>query len=256
MRAALLTIALLMTVSLPARAAEMSKEKRALVSELITLSNVHAFGAGFMVQMLTVASPEVTADQRAEAIRMMMDNAEMRQMIDDSVMSSYDAFSESELRKLIAFYKSPLGRKNAAAHLRIATEGRGAVAEKTGAALKESLARSKSLRTMADMRSLATASEAYATDFNHYPDATTVHQLAPIIQPIYIRTAPLQDAWDHDFVYMSFNNRSSYRIVSAGPDGVVASESRKAGTRPSKKSDDIIYENGEFIQAPPDVPTR
>src|SRR4051794_34746996 len=55
--------------------------------------------------------------------------------------------------------------------------------------------RAKQRRTMADIRSLAAAVEAYASDNNEYP-AT----VAPL-SPKYIKTVPSKDGWGRDFEY-------------------------------------------------------
>jgi hypothetical protein len=174
---------------------------------------------------------------------------EGRKMIEESLVSSYDGFTESELRQLIAFYKTDLGRKYAETNLRIGTEGRGQVAAQTGAALKKSLERSKILRTMADMRSLAVAAESYAVDTNVYPDARDVDGLAAIVQPTYIRTAPRVDAWGNKFAYAIAADHNGYRIVSGGPDGTIAG-ANKAFNAKVTKNDDIVFENGSFLQEP------
>ena len=61
--------------------------------------------------------------------------------------------------------------------------------------------------TMSDMRSLATALEAYAKDRDSYPSGASFSVVVASIQPNYIRKAPTRDAWGHDFHY------------TAGPDG-------------------------------------
>jgi hypothetical protein len=72
---------------------------------------------------------------------------------------------------------------------------------------------------MSDLRSLATALEAYAVDHKIYPAATTLSELLPMIQPIYIRKAPAVDAWGHAYVYVPSPDGKSYRLVSPGCDG-------------------------------------
>src|SRR5438105_3942975 len=53
--------------------------------------------------------------------------------------------------------------------------------------LLTAMERSKQRRTMADMRSIATAVEAYAQVNNkHYPDAVSMDQLAQKLSPAYI----------------------------------------------------------------------
>jgi len=83
--------------------------------------------------------------------------------------------------------------------------------------------------TMSDMKSMATAIEAYAIDNKAYPAAESIEALLAAIQPIYIRKAHAHDAWGHPFVYVPSADRQSYRLVSAGADGRV---DRGTGDKP------------------------
>lgn len=119
-------------------------------------------------------------------------------------------------------------------------------------------------RTMGDMRSLATAVEAYAVDFNRYPpsgssDGTVAagrgaridRTLAGYVSPTYIRQAPLSDGWNSWFIYECDAEGSHYQFQSAGRDGLLqTSQSRGATTDPNA---DLIYRDGQFVQWPKDV---
>src|SRR5262245_57595467 len=60
------------------------------------------------------------------------------------------------------------------------------------------------MRTMANLRALGTAVEAYAEDHNAYPPGkTTVAELEPYLVPDYIKNLPLQDYWGNDLQYVS-----------------------------------------------------
>jgi general secretion pathway protein G len=110
-------------------------------------------------------------------------------------------------------------------------------------------------RTMADMRSLATACEAYATDNNHYPEAVNVAALAPLLTPTYIREVPSKDAWTHDLRYQTWSRErdlDSYGIASGGKDGAFEHETVQEYT-PGATSNfdcDLVYANGSFVQYP------
>jgi len=73
--------------------------------------------------------------------------------------------------------------------------------------------------TMSDMRSLATALEAYAKDNHVYPTGTTIEALVAAVQPSYMRKAHATDAWGRAYVYVPAADGTSYRLVSAGSDG-------------------------------------
>ena len=76
---------------------------------------------------------------------------------------------------------------------------------------------------------------------------------------------PAQDAWGHPFVYIGTANKQQYRIVSAGADGefeqrampMPQSADAKVEIRLTDRyEDDLIYENGQFVQVPRDIVER
>src|ERR1700748_3561064 len=74
--------------------------------------------------------------------------------------------------------------------------------------LLTAMQRSKQKRTMADMRSLATAWEARATDVNRYNAAGTTgfstitfDDLNTYLAPTYVKKLPQNDAWNTPYVY-------------------------------------------------------
>lgn len=119
-------------------------------------------------------------------------------------------------------------------------------------------------RTMGYMRSLATAVEAYAVDFDRYPpsgssDGTIAagrgarmdRTLAGYVSPTYIRRAPLSDGWNSWFIYECDAEGSHYQFQSAGKDGLLqTSQAIGATTDPNA---DLIYRDGQFVQWPKDV---
>jgi len=126
--------------------------------------------------------------------------------------------------------------------------------------LLTAMQRSKQKRTMADMRSVATAWEARATDTNTYtaagltfidpttPISTTV---AGVLEPTYIKKCPRTDAWGTSFEVGA--NSTQYSIESLGKD---ASED-SGTTGPTTKFDcDIIFSDGTFIEYPEGVQTQ
>ena len=65
--------------------------------------------------------------------------------------------------------------------------------------LLNAIDRGKQKRTMADLRSIGTAVEAYSIDNNVYPVVATMALLEAEIGPLYIRTAPTKDGWSRTF---------------------------------------------------------
>ncbi len=86
--------------------------------------------------------------------------------------------------------------------------------------LLNAIDRGKQKRSMVDLRSVATAIEGYAIEFNFYPvagDMTSLAAAATSVVPQYIATMPMQDAWRNDFYLHS--EALGYTIASGGKDG-------------------------------------
>jgi type II secretion system protein G len=119
--------------------------------------------------------------------------------------------------------------------------------------LLTAMQRSRQKRTMADMRSIATAWEARATDTNSY-NAAGITWPAPstMLSPTYIKRVPTYDGWGTQF-YVGIA-QSSYSILSAGADET-ATQTNNTGTV-SQTSDfdcDIIFSEGNFVVYPEGV---
>ena len=130
--------------------------------------------------------------------------------------------------------------------------------------LLTAMQRSKQKRTMADMRSIATAWEARATDTNTYTAAgasvggvtfvdpdTAITGLAGILSPTYIKKCPTVDAWNTGYEVGS--NATQYSIQSFGKD-----KSEGIGnTSPTTKFDcDIVFADGTFVVYPEGVQSQ
>ena len=113
--------------------------------------------------------------------------------------------------------------------------------------LLNAIDRGKQKRSMADIRSLGTAVEEYSIDNNVYPVAADMATLEGIVEPVYIRTAPLQDGWGRDFVVASTN--VTYSIGSGGKDGGTLTACTGAPTC-GDFDDAIIFVDGQFVQWP------
>ncbi len=110
--------------------------------------------------------------------------------------------------------------------------------------------------TMARLRSLATACEAYATDNNHYPKAWNVDELRPLLTPTYIKEMPSEDGWEHRLRYETWTEEQDfdhYAVGSPGKDGTferVSLKEYKPGTVTESFKADIVFANGNFVQYP------
>jgi general secretion pathway protein G len=141
------------------------------------------------------------------------------------------------------------------------------------------LNRSKQKRTMADMRSVAMATEAFGVDNSKYPaiEGNRLSALAKQIQPVYIKVVPEVDGWGHPMRYYSWQDANKeadkrdkesggfgfdesmrglhYAFVSAGRDGVFEHEhprDYRHGTR-ADFDNDVVFQDGIFTVYPEDV---
>jgi type II secretion system protein G len=121
--------------------------------------------------------------------------------------------------------------------------------------------RAKQKRSMGDMKSLATAIEAFATDQNFYPAAagfalpsglslptSTIGTVAASLGPTYLRVVPLVDGWNSYLAYGTSTSRSDFALRSAGADGAL--DAAPAFGVTTNFNDDIILVDGTFVQFP------
>jgi hypothetical protein len=100
--------------------------------------------------------------------------------------------------------------------------------------IQTAVAKEKALRTTADLRTLATALEAYHREGGSYVNADTGSALIDHLSPRYLVSIIRLDAWSHEIVYKG--THASYRLASTGADG-------KPDT-----DDDIVFENGRLVK--------
>ena len=133
--------------------------------------------------------------------------------------------------------------------------------------LLNAIQRAKQRRTMGDIRTSATAVEAYAVDMNRYPPsagsydlpvgltaATTVGaNMYKYVSPTYVKAIPLTDGWNSWFNYATDSNGTVYAFLSGAKDGTCMAVT---GTPIGPTTDfnaDIVYANGSFLQWPEGV---
>jgi general secretion pathway protein G len=129
--------------------------------------------------------------------------------------------------------------------------------------LLNAVQRGKQKKTMADIRTLATAVEAYAVDNNNYPSAATCPGNAfsddgtalasnsfTTVVPTYITQLPGgkgEDGWGQALEYSLETAKTQYNIRSLGKD---KSKSTIVCGTTTNFNDDIMYSNGSFLQWP------
>jgi len=100
--------------------------------------------------------------------------------------------------------------------------------------IQTALRKEKALRTGADLRTIATALEAYRRDSGSYVQGDSSAALIDRLSPRYLSSVIRLDAWSGEFAYRG--SADAYRLSSFGPDG-------KPGT-----DDDIVFENGRLVK--------
>ena len=74
-------------------------------------------------------------------------------------------------------------------------------------------------RTLLEMRSVAIALSSYLIDNPTLPtDLASIDQVRPLIEPMYIGKAVLEDAWGTSLRVWVGPDRKAFRVVSAGSD--------------------------------------
>jgi len=139
--------------------------------------------------------------------------------------------------------------------------------------LLTAMQRSKQKRTMADMRSIATAWEAYATDHNAYNAAGAAStsadwvvanftafnysSLAGQLSPTYIRNTPKNDGWNNGYFYyldtLNSGAAQEYGIISGGKDRALQGATSYPPGPTNVFECDIVYSMGAFVAYPEGV---
>ena len=136
-----------------------------------------------------------------------------------------------------------------------------------GSNLLEAMNRSHQKRTMADMRTIATAWEARATDTNSYSvgasgksgseHRVTTADLARALEPTYIRQLPRADGWGTEFQFITGDEEiagqaQTYKVRSLASDRRSDRIANLTGST-TNLEDDIVYSNGSFVRFPENV---
>lgn len=116
--------------------------------------------------------------------------------------------------------------------------------------------RGRAKKSMADIRSIATALEAWAVDQGAYPAAGSLDELAPLLEGKYIAALPRKDQWGNPYRYHLLGDppvdRQEYWIISAGSDGTVEWADPRSYPEGATTdcACDIVYYNDHFRRYP------
>jgi len=119
--------------------------------------------------------------------------------------------------------------------------------------LLNAINRGRQKRTMADIRTIGTAIEAYAVDHASYPSVTVGlldGGLATLIEPTYVKRAPRTDGWNEGMRAVSV--LQTYSVGGSGRDKIFSTSALTGYTQgPTDNMDcDIIYSSGSFTVWP------
>ena len=128
--------------------------------------------------------------------------------------------------------------------------------------LLNAINRGRQKRSMADLRTVGTAVEAYAVDMAFYPNWNPNSQaqfdgtFMGFLEPTYVKTVPRRDGWRTGF-YGASESRF-YTLASAVRDKILEGALTSAaynGRVTSVMDCDIVYANGSFMSYPEGIQT-
>ena len=122
--------------------------------------------------------------------------------------------------------------------------------------LLNAINRGRQKRSMADVRTIGTAIEAYAVDMAFYPTyaaagVTAGSTLVGNLEPTYVKTVPREDGWRTPFYAMAESR--FYTLASAARDKLIGDLASFTAGITSDMDCDIVYSNGSFVQYPEGV---
>ena len=119
--------------------------------------------------------------------------------------------------------------------------------------LLNAINRGRQKRTMADIRTIGTAIEAYAVDNSTYPVVTTGpidSSIAAYVEPTYVKRAPRNDGWN--FPMRTLSIAQGYTVGGAARDKTFTNTALTGYTlgQTTNMDCDIMYSNGSFTVWP------
>jgi len=132
--------------------------------------------------------------------------------------------------------------------------------------LLTAMQRGRQKRTMADIRTIASAWEARATDVNQYSAAglswpatnSSATALKLRLEPTYVKNVPVYDGWSNTIQVGQSASGGSYSIKSYGADKSEdnTAVSAAAAITTGNFDCDIIYSDGAFVKYPEGVQSQ
>jgi type II secretion system protein G len=127
--------------------------------------------------------------------------------------------------------------------------------------LVQATGRGKQKRAVAEVRSIGTACEAYATDHGAYPDTgkpvdayygfVEADKLKSFLEPTYTAAVPTSDPWGHPYLYGISQDGSEYIVICTGSDGENKLEAvPESPAATGCFEDEIVLENGSLLRYP------
>ncbi len=114
--------------------------------------------------------------------------------------------------------------------------------------LLNALNKAKQKKTVADLKTIGTAVEAYSTDMAAYPKGISSWTgLRALITPFFIKSAPDTDAWASTWDCVTSATGSDYTLTSVGRDFLPGP---RTGGRTNSMDCDIVFSDGQFFQWP------
>lgn len=177
-------------------------------------------------------------------------------------------YTESELADLVAFYRTPTGRKSIKVLPAIVRESAEASAKSLGPLLEEAASRASDRQSlkrqpwrqvMADIRRLGIAVLAYSVEQADSSDPPgDFASLGRFLVPKYLEAMPAKDPWGTPYGYVASPDGQHCRIVCAGSDRKFEPASLRIvlsadGKNPKEKvnerlEEDFIQQDGVFVQ--------
>jgi general secretion pathway protein G len=130
--------------------------------------------------------------------------------------------------------------------------------------LLNAINRGRQKRTMADIRSIATAIESYQVDFNFFPKGLTaggtIRTEGPAyLTPTYIKRIPGEDGWNQPICAQSNAAGTTYSVWSLGKgnaNACAAYSLKGSGGATTDFADDMIFSEGRYTQWPEGMQTN
>jgi len=125
--------------------------------------------------------------------------------------------------------------------------------------LLNAINRGRQKRSMADMRAIATALEAYSVDFNFYPRVAIAGAIGTnldvYLTPTFIKRLPVNDGWNQEFQMINDVSGVSYTIFSQAKGGAGTIANTPVGAT-TDFANAIIFSNGQFSSWPEGMQTN